>query len=615
MAITVTFLPLDKSIAVPEGALISDAAAMAGISALHLPCGGRGTCEKCTVQVKKTSEPESVTRSALACTTRITAGLTVWVENKPAAATSCIVANALREERLSKDAPLSPICRKVLVQTPRPGIEDNHADLELLKAAIAEQTGVDRVRCSHALLTTLGQVLRDQEGKVSVTVAEDSPCLEIVSLEPGDTLAHHYGIACDLGTTTVSLRLLDLTSGRLVAEASDYNGQLARGADVISRIEYGRTPQRLEELRSLALGTINKLIGEVSARSGVESGSLSCMSIAGNSTMTHLVLGLQPRWLREHPYVPTVKHVPPLTGKECGFAINPAGAVLFSPLVGSYVGGDITAGLLCTDMVRASDALTLFIDIGTNGEIVIGSNEFLMTTACSAGPAFEGSGIGCGMRAAPGAIDSFTIEKNGGSIDWSAIGDSRPIGICGSGLISLLGELLKSGCIDRSGKFTDSMPPQRRVKTGGAGGLLLIAGKETAHGRDIVVTEADLDNLIRTKAAIYAACDLMLSNAGLCFSDVQRVLVAGGFGRFIDLEDAIRIGLLPDIDRSKFSYLGNTSLAGATLALLCDRYRKELDALPGRITYVELSNDPRYMDAYVAALFLPHTDLKRFTSA
>jgi uncharacterized 2Fe-2S/4Fe-4S cluster protein (DUF4445 family) len=286
--------------------------------------------------------------------------------------------------------------------------------------------------------------------------------------------------------------------------------------------------------------------------------------------------------------------------------------ILFSPLVGSYVGGDITAGLLCTNMLDKSESLTLFIDIGTNGEIVIGSGEFLLTAACSAGPAFEGSGIKCGMRATIGAIDSFSIDDAGVAIDWSVIGDAKPEGICGSGLISLLGELLKAGCIDRTGKFTDMVPLERRLPSDGAAIMMLVPAKDTANGNAITISDADLDNLIRTKAAIYAACDLMLTNAGLTFNDVKQVLIAGGFGRFIDLDDAKRIGLFPDLDRLRFSYLGNTSLAGATLALLSKSYRDELKALPGKMTYIELSTDPRYMDAYVAALFLPHTDLKRF---
>jgi uncharacterized 2Fe-2S/4Fe-4S cluster protein (DUF4445 family) len=460
----------------------------------------------------------------------------------------------------------------------------------------------------------MAETLRRQKGLVTATLFTDHGFPELVALEEGDALAAHYGIACDIGTTTISLRLVNCASGKTETVESDYNGQLSRGADVISRIEYGRSAERREELRQLVLTTVNRLVEAVCGRSSVSSRSITAVSIAGNSTMIHCFLGLDAKYLREYPYVPSVKHVPPLSAAECGLAVNPEAKVLFSPGVGSYVGGDITAGLLCTGLIRSSGGISLFLDIGTNGEIVIGNSEFLMTTACSAGPAFEGSGISCGMRAAAGAVDSFEIEQIGTSIDWTAIGDSPPAGVCGSGLISLLGELLKAGMIDRSGTFTDAVPPERMTKTEGTKGFILFQDADTAHGRPLVVTEPDIDNLIRTKAAIYSACDCLLANAGLDFSKVEKVLIAGGFGRFIDVPDAIRIGLFPDIDRSKFAYLGNTSLAGATLALLSKKYRDELNALPSRMTYVELSNNPRYMDSYIAALFLPHTDLKRFST-
>ena len=460
----------------------------------------------------------------------------------------------------------------------------------------------------------MAPTLREQNGKVTATIFSENSIHEIIALEAGDTRAAHYGIACDIGTTTISVRLIDLTTGKTLATESDYNGQTSRGADVISRIEYGGSAQKLDELRQLVLETINRLIGMACARSSISSHAISGMSIAGNSTMVHLFLGIPAKYLREHPYVPTVKHVPLLSAAECGLLLNPEAKVLFSPGVGSYVGGDITAGLLCTDMIRSNREISLFIDIGTNGEIVIGNSEFLMTTACSAGPAFEGSGIKCGMRAAPGAVDSFEIEKNGESIDWTAIGEDKPSGICGSGLISLLGELFKAGVIDAGGRFTDKAATERCMTIEGTKAFVLIRGVDSAHGRDIVITESDIDNLIRTKAAIYSACDCMLSNAGITLANVKNILIAGGFGRFIDLEDAVRIGLFPDIGRSHFTYLGNTSLAGATLALLSKKYRDELRTLPDRMTYIELSNDPRYMDSYVAALFLPHTDLTRFKS-
>jgi uncharacterized 2Fe-2S/4Fe-4S cluster protein (DUF4445 family) len=343
-------------------------------------------------------------------------------------------------------------------------------------------------------------------------------------------------------------------------------------------------------------------------------GSVYNIAIAGNTTMVHLLLGLQPQSIRESPYVPVVNAPGIVAAGEIGLHAHPLAAVSFAPGVGSYVGGDITSGLLATPMINDKKNISLFMDIGTNGEIVIGNAEFLMAAACSAGPAFEGSGIKCGMRAAAGAIESFEIDPKMQNVKYSVIGGGKPKGICGSGLISLLGELYTKGLIDRDGKIADSVPVSRVPKIEGVRGLVLVKSAAAYANREIVITEADIENLIRTKGAIYAACDLMLSNIGLTFQSITQVYIAGGFGRFINIEHAVRIGMLPDIPRERFSYLGNSSLTGATLALLSKSRRDELAALAKRMTYIDLSADNRYMDAYVAALFLPHTDMGRFPS-
>jgi uncharacterized 2Fe-2S/4Fe-4S cluster protein (DUF4445 family) len=296
---TVTFQPGDVSIAVPTGTLISEAASLAGISALHLPCGGRGTCGKCTVQITKNSDRSASRRSAIACTTRITEAMTVWIEPKSHIAKSCIVADAAMEQQLHLSADHSPLCRKIMVQVSLPTIHDNYADMELLETALKRNFTFGILRCSRTLLQTLASTLREQNGNVTVTCYDDKKEMEIVAIEAGDRTSRNYGIACDIGTTTVSVRLVDLSSGTLLATESDYNGQLARGADVISRIEYGRTGERLEELRQLGLCTINNCIRTACGRANVDSRAVSCMAVAGNSTMVHFFLGLDARYLRE----------------------------------------------------------------------------------------------------------------------------------------------------------------------------------------------------------------------------------------------------------------------------------------------------------------------------
>jgi uncharacterized 2Fe-2S/4Fe-4S cluster protein (DUF4445 family) len=605
----VAFLPSGKSVSVPDGTLISDAAVTAGLSELHLPCGGRGTCGKCLVETIGAAGDENG-RVVPACRTKVKSDLTIRIIADNAHTTMRIIADAESAHSHGPDD-LSPLCVKVPLKVEAPTIDDNYSDLELLEKQLTAKRGPGTVSCSCDTLRTLADTTRKKNGQVTAVIFPSEGRNDIVRLEPGDTSASNYGIACDIGTTTVSLHLVNCANGTILGTRSDYNAQIGRGADVISRIDYARTPGRLAELRGLILSTVNRCIESVCGDCRVEPAAVTAMTIAGNCTMTHLFLGLPPRFIREHPYVPTVNRVPVMKAGELGLSVCTSAPVLFAPGVGSYVGGDITAGLLCTDMIDRNDRISLFIDIGTNGEIVIGNSEFLMTCACSAGPAFEGSGIKCGMRAGHGAIESFTINNDAATIDYSTIGDVPPEGICGSGLICLLGEMLLSGVVDRSGRFTGASFAANLTRIEGTPAFVAVPAEKTSSRKPIVVTESDIENLIRTKAAIYAACDRMLVNAGLDFGSIGRVLIAGGFGRYIDIEEAVRIGLLPNIDRAHFSYLGNTSLAGATLALLSEQCRRTLSSLPRRMTYVELSNDPRYMDSYVAELFLPHTDLRK----
>ena len=328
--------------------------------------------------------------------------------------------------------------------------------------------------------------------------------------------------------------------------------------------------------------------------------------------MTHLLLGLPPRYIREAPYVPTVNFVPELRAQDIGLDIDPQAVVVCAPGVGSYVGGDITSGLLCTELPTNNRDVFLFMDIGTNGEIVIGNADWMVACACSAGPAFEGAGIKCGMRAAEGAIECVSIGNDGEHLSYSVIGGGKPSGICGSGLISLVGELFRQGVVDRSGRFFHSPGTGRIVQQDSRRAFLLATAGQTRTGKDLVITEADLENLIRTKAAIYAACSLVLQNVGLDWEAVARVYIAGGFGRYMRVADAVFIGMLPDLPLDRFRYIGNSSLTGAYIALLSREHRRRLAEIASRITYVDMSSNPQYMDSYVKALFLPHTDLEQF---
>ena len=383
---------------------------------------------------------------------------------------------------------------------------------------------------------------------------------------------------------------------------------------MIGRINYARTPERLEELRSRVLGTINRLIRQVAGSRGVVPEEISNAAISGNTVMTHLLLGLNPEYLRLAPYVPTVLQVPYLHNSEIGIAINSQAWIHFSPCVGSYVGGDITAGILCTDLAAPSEDISLFIDIGTNGEVLLGNNSFLMACACSAGPAFEGGGIECGMRASTGAIEKAWVDPSTGVARFTTVGNVRPRGICGSGMIDLVASLFLTGWIDAAGKFDRTRPSSAIRVEGRRATYTLASAEESATGKPLVVTEIDIENLIRTKASIYSAVALMLNQVGLSFEDLRRIYIAGGFGRYLDLENATVIGLIPDLPRDRFRYIGNSSLMGSYMVVVSQDFRQRQLELAQRMTYLELNTDPAYMEQYTGALFLPHTDPARFPS-
>ncbi len=583
---TVRFLPAEISVEMPAGALIHEAAIRAGLHALELPCGGAGTCGQCLVEL-----PDEGGRLVMACQTPVKRDLTVRIA-EPHGTAMRVVGDShflVSEDVLPERDRLAPLARTLRVTVPPASIEEHYSDWQRLTRELGN---AGAATAPLAVLRKLPAVLREDDGRVTVTLAGD----RVLEIEPGHTAPGALGLAVDIGTTTIAVQLVDLEDGRVIETATSYNRQISRGADIITRIDYARTPERLAELRGLVLDTVNELIGAMPAAAE----RIRAAFVAGNTTMIHLLLGIPPKHIRESPYVPAVNTTPRLTAAEAGLAIHPEAPVEFAPGVGSYVGGDITAGLLATDLPENHEDVFLFLDIGTNGEIVIGNADWMVACACSAGPAFEGAGIQCGMRAAEGAIEEIEL---GATVRYKVIGGGKPAGICGSGLIALVGELFRHGIIDQSGRYLDE-----------SRAFVVERAANTATGEDLVITTADLENLVRTKAAIYAACALVLENVGLAWDAIKRVYIAGGFGRYIRIEDAVRIGMLPDLPRQRFSYIGNSALTGAYIAMLARERREKLAAIAARMTYVDLSSDPRYMDSYVKAMFLPHTELERFPS-
>ena len=622
---TVTFLPFDTAIEVAPGTTILDAARAAGLP-IKATCGGDGTCGECIVQVTsgkfRAKQSAALTQKLIeqgytvACNTEVSDDLIVHLPRFEQLSIKSVADSTFFNEHrdeLSGVYEIDPIIQQVTVRVPSPTIDDNFSDLMRIERELRRMLDGEDLGWEFPVLRILSRALREREGYIQAVLLKKKQSATIIDTRAESETVPYYGAACDIGTTTVALQLVDLTDGTILNTASSYNQQIKCGEDVISRINYAGKPGHLEELHALIITTINQLIERATGELDISRRRIYYISVAGNTTMTHLFLNLDPRYIREAPYVPTLNRAPHVAAHNLGLEIHPQGWVHCAPGVGSYVGGDITAGLLCTPILRDAEKISLFIDIGTNGELVIGNGEWLMTCACSAGPAFEGSGIKCGMPATDGAIEKIRLGDNG-KPDYRVIGEGGPKGLCGSALIDLLAELFVHGFIDRSGKFNEERAAARIVEDGAGKAFLIEVGSKCFWERDLTITETDIANLIRTKGAIFSACSLLLKNVGLAHDRIDAVYIAGGFGRHLDIENAIRIGLFPDLDRQKFHYLGNSSLLGSYLILISDKNREIVNEIAAKMTYLELNTEPDYMNEYTGALFLPHTNLDFFPS-
>lgn len=633
----ITFLPGPVTVNAAPGALLLDAARAAGLPA-EAPCGGRGLCGKCLAQVE--SGRVGFTDTGVMPPGMAAEGFVLLcrasVLDEPA--TIRLAAGLQGEkgqfakdgdDRLLVDAALfpgnediDPPVRTVSLDVAQPAPGDGLSDLDRLERAVKAATGAGGIMLPLPLLRELPEALRREGGRVWLVYRLASNSARIIDMDPHpikrseaseapEALA--FGIAVDIGTTTVAVQLVSLHDGKALGTKTAYNAQISCGLDVISRINYARKPERLEELRSKALETINTLICGLAEGCGVEKRRIYCASVAGNTTMAHLMLGIPPEHIRLDPYVPAVHRPPIYEAGETGLDISPYAPVRFAPSAGSYVGGDIASGLLCTSLATHSDDVCLFIDIGTNGEIALGNAEFLLGCACSAGPAFEGGGIDCGMRASAGAVEWADVDAATGLPSCSVIGGGKPAGICGSGMISLVASLFETGRLDAGGRLDRARPCGAIEAEGRAARYVLARAEHSAGGRAVYVSEADIANVVRAKAAIFSACRVLLGKVGLGFGDLARVYVAGGFGRYLDINRAVAIGLLPGLPKEKFRFIGNSSLMGAYMTLVSDKHREREEELARRLTYVDLSAEPEYMGEYTAALFLPHTDKNLFT--
>ena len=626
---TARFDSRHEPVAVFAGELLTEAASRCEVE-IQQPCGGQGRCGRCAVRIEsgqvrrrsvlRLSQADLAAGYALACQTVVEGDVSVIVpppeQIQRRLTTDHVAPDAIVPE--GYDPEQVQTVRRVALQLSPPSMDDQTDDWGRLETALRRAAGIHRLDTSLEQIRQLGPVLRSSDWHIALTYdtgRETNGTAQLIRVQPvaeaeDETLC---GLAIDVGTTTVTVWLVDLLSGEVMYQGSEYNQQISRGEDVISRIIYGSKGTGGEELRGLVLETINGLVEVACRRSEVDNREIIKATITGNSTMVHLLLGIPPESIRVEPFITSINHMPLLRASDVGIAMNADGIVDPLPGVASYVGSDITAGVLAAGL-RSSSQTTLFIDIGTNGEIVLGSSEWLVTCACSAGPAFEGAGVLWGMRADTGAIEEVWVDGNTYEPSCRVIGNVPPRGICGSGLISLVAEMFLTGILDKGGHIDQTLDtPRVRHSLRGAEYVLAWAG-ETETGEDIVITTVDIDNLLRAKAAIYAGFVVLADTVGVVLESVEQMLIGGSFGKYINVEKAVGIGLLPDMPWERFEFLGNTSIRGAYLALLDREARSAVSDIAGAMTYIELSADNSFYEAFTSALFLPHTDLSRFPS-
>ena len=604
---------------------------------IDAPCSGNGSCGKCRVKLvegrlesiksRHITDEEFEAGWRLSCNSKVLDDCNVFVPDIASAYQSrmktadlsspqelAIFETAKTQMEAGGLEFTNRFCALQLEMT-APTEEDTMPDIERLQWAIQAKTGCETVNVPYCVMVKLASTLREQDFRVCVKgelKGNAFRCMEICPYD--DTVI--VGCAIDIGTTTVTMVLTDLTSGKLLAKGSSGNGQIRYGADVINRIIESTRPGGKKKLQdAIVKETLTPIIANLCRSAGISAHSILQLTIGANTTMNHLLVGVDADPVRMDPYIPSFFGWEGLRAGDLKLPANPVAPVVIAPNIGSYVGGDITAGTLAT-MMWDREEMTLFIDLGTNGEIVFGNRDFLMSCACSAGPAFEGGDISCGMRATDGAVEAVTIDKQTMEPALTIVGDAgqKCVGICGSGIIDSISELFRTGIINAKGLFVREGKRVARDQHG-MGRYILAFAEETETGREVSINEVDIDNFIRAKGAIYSGIDTLLQSVDMTPDCIDTVMVAGGIGSGINMKNAINIGMLPDVELEKYHYIGNSSLTGAYAMVMSDRAVEKCHEVAANMTYLELSTYPGYMDSFVAACFLPHTDASLFPNS
>lgn len=605
--------------------------------AIDAPCSGNASCGKCRVQLVGGALTSQITRHIsqeeydagwrLACVSTVEADVDVLVPDIASAYRSRMkvadlsspdevaIFEKAKKEMTQAGIGLKNSLEKVVVTMNVPSLDDTMPDNERFTRALQKATGKERILIPYSVMRKMPDVLRASEFSIEcvIRVAKESVFVYDIFSKDADVVIG--GLAIDIGTTTVSALIINMENGEIIAKGSSGNGQIRYGADVINRIIESTKPGGIERLQDAVIKeTINPMIRQMCRSAQFDPKQIYRMCVASNTTMNHLFAGINADSLRMEPYIPTFFKTNSFYASDMGIGINPDAHIIMAPNIGSYVGGDITAGALVS-MIWNKPEFSLFIDLGTNGELVFGNADFLMSCACSAGPAFEGGDISCGMRATDGAIEACEIDKETMEPTFQIVGEegTKPIGLCGSGIIDVISELYRCQIINPKGKFAREGQRIRHDKYG-MGSYVLAFKEDAGSVKDVEITEVDIDNFIRAKGAIFSAIRTMLTSLDFDITMVEEVYVAGGIGSGINMRNAVNIGMLPDIPLEKFHYIGNSSLSGAYTMLLSTEVEKKTYEVASNMTYMELSVVPSYMDEFVASCFLPHTDASMFPS-
>ncbi len=622
---TVHFEPSGLKLQVPAGTFLLEAAQKAGVYLTSI-CGGDGYCGKCKVvinhgqfQARPTTllTPEELRENiVLACQTKVLSDISVTVPKSHALEPGQILMDSeahrfrdLAGELAEGIFEFDPLVKKLHLQMTPPTVQDHTADHERLYHAIREKIDAPVMQTGFRILQKLSETLRRVNYNVAVTIGRRGQTTEVIAVENADRAGINYAVAVDLGTTTIVAHLMNLLDGTVVDTEATYNSQINFGEDYIRRIIYGEQNNAFDQLQDRAVHDINDLIVTMTVRQKIDLQDITVVICAGNTAMIHFLLNLDATRIRREPYIASAGFVPPIRAAEVGIHINKRGLLFCLPAVAAYVGCDIVAGVLAT-RIYTKKQTSLFVDIGTNGEVVLGNRDWMVCASSSAGPAFEGSGVKHGMRAATGAIEALTISDDG-RIDTKIIGDAHPIGICGSGLLDTLAELFTNGIIDRTGRFQSGVN-HRLTETHEGRHFQLIPPSDSHH--EIVITQPDIDNLIRSKAGIFAAIKVLMDSTQIQTADIDAVYLAGGFGNFLNVQRAVTVGMLPDVPPEKIHFVGNTSIAGAKTVLLSQKALETAEEIAKSMTYFDLMSHPGYMEEFIKAGFLPHTDLSLFPS-